>query len=150
MQRSLFAFALAIGLATREAGADPPPEDAAAAAARADEIVRAIATTSGEVRRHLRTARAEGAAKRVACFDRALSRVDAAFRAARDEKAAIHAAAQEGDDDEARARLSRVVHLRASARDAASAGAACAAPEAVSERTTVRVIVDPDVARVAP
>jgi hypothetical protein len=153
MRFSLFAFAVATGLAVRTASADPPPPDARATVAWADGLVHAIGGTSEQVRHMLRQAREKKAPRRVACLDEALSRVDAALRLSREASRAAHDAAERDDVAAVRAYVATITRLREASRAAASAGGACAAGpdfEPLAPGTTVRVIIDPNVARVSP
>jgi hypothetical protein len=150
MRSSFAACALALGLGAPAAAADPEPLDARVSAARVDQLVVAMGGTSEQVRHMLRKARSERSARRVACLDEALSRVDAALRVSRDEARAAHAAAEEDDAREAALHLAKVARLREVSRAAAAAGAACAMGQPFPEGTTVRVIVDPAIAQVGP
>ena len=143
----LAVFALAL---TPRAAAADPGQDArsAAAASAAERLVVAMDASSEHVRRLLRAARQQRSARRIACFDEALSRVDVALRVGREEAKNARLAARDANAEEAEQHLVRVVRLREVARSAASGGEMCAAgPEFQAyEGTTVRVIVDPKIA----
>ncbi len=151
---AFFAIFATLGLIIppRTAQAEPPP-DARSYAAQAERLVMAMDATSDHVRQLLRRARAQRATRGVGCLDEALSRVDVALRVGREEARAAREAAHDGDDVEAQRHLARVARLRDMSRSAAAMGQICAAgPEFLPyvEGTTVRVIVDPLIAPVAP
>jgi hypothetical protein len=148
--------AIAIGLGAL-AGSEgiaraEPAQDARAAASQAEALVVAMDASSEHMRHLLRSARLQKWSRGIGCLDEALSRVDVALRAARDEARGARDAAREGEAELARAHLARVVRLREMARAAAAGGQMCAAgPELQPfEGTSVRVIVDPRIAPVTP
>jgi hypothetical protein len=151
---ALFFCALVVTSRAGVARAEPTfdARDARAAAAQADALVVAMDASSEHVRHLLRKARAQKWAHGVGCLDEALSRVDVALRAAREEARAAREAAHEGDAVLARGHLTRVARLREMARAAASGGQMCAAgPELQAfEGTSVRVTVDPRIVPWSP
>jgi hypothetical protein len=149
-------FALAAALsASAPARAESPPASAASAASpasQAEALVVAMDASSEHLRHLLGKARTHHWTRGVGCLDEALSRVDVALRAGREEARASREAVHAGDTDGARIHLVRLQRLREMARAAASFGQMCAAgPELQPfEGTSVRVIVDPQIAPITP
>ena len=133
-------------------GAPPAPPSASSSAAQAEALVGAMDASSEHLRHLLGKARTRKWTRGVGCLDEALSRVDVALRAGREEARGAREDARAGDGEGARLHLVRVVRLREMARAAASGGQMCAAgPEFQAfEGTSVRVIVDPGIAPITP
>ncbi len=134
------------------AHAEPQPSELSAARAEIDATLAQMKSVSRRVRDSLRDARKRGSAREVTCLDEALSRADVAFRSARSTADDSLAAYARGDLDDARALRRRVAELREHQRIAAKDGAACLPPPkpkiVATPGTTVRVVIDPNIARI--
>lgn len=135
-------FTMLPGRAEAETGSEATNVDAAIARMR---------ETSRSVRDLLRSARKRGTKQQVACVDEALSRVDVATRAAREQAIEARAAEQRGDAEGAQAARKQVARLAEVARLAATEGRKCMPPPAPPPKvllgTVVRVVIDPSIPR---
>ncbi len=129
----------------------------ARAAERATDVDAAVARmheTSRSVRDLLRTARKRGTKEQIACVDEALSRVDVATRAAREQAAELRAAEQRGDAGGANAARAQIARLGEAVRLASAAGRKCMPPPAPPPKvllgTVVKVEIDSSIPPVDP
>lgn len=119
-----------------------------------DAAVARMRETSRSVRDLLRKARKRGTKQQIACVDEALSRVDVATRAAREQAAELRAAEQRGDAGGANAARAQIARLGEAVRLASAEGRKCMPPPAPPPKvllgTVVKVEIDSSIPPVDP
>jgi hypothetical protein len=129
--------------------AAPDPARAEGAPSEVDRTIGRMRETSRSVRELLRTARKRGTKQQVACVDEALSRVDVAARAAREQALELRAAEQRADGDGAHAARQQIARLAEAVRLASAGARKCMPPPAPPPKvllgTVVKVSVDPSI-----
>ena len=145
------ALATACALLIAPAHADPAPNEMVTARDEIDATLAQMKSVSRKVRESLRDARKRGTQAQITCLDEALSRADVALRSARTSGDDALAAYARADLEDARAARRRVAELKEHQRIAARDGSACTVQKPVviaTTGTTVRVVIDPNIARV--